>query len=112
MNKPLVIFIAIAAAGYFMATKTKHLSANQIDGTCDVVLFTTPSCGYCKKALHYFAEHSVSVCDKDIQNSSSNHDLFKELGGRGVPLVIIGNESINGYNPTAYNQALQKLNNP
>ena len=112
MNKPLVIFIAIAAAGYFMATKTKHLSANQIDGTCDVVMFTTPSCGYCKKARQYFAERSVNVCDKDIQNSSTHHALFKELGGRGVPLVVIGNESINGFSPTAYTNALQKLNNP
>lgn len=113
LNKFLIAAVFIAAGSYYFASKPKHLSANEIDSQCDVVMFTTRWCGYCKKAREFFAsefaEQPERVCERDIESSDAHKALFDDLGGRGVPLIIIGNEKVSGYSLDDYQQALKTI---
>jgi mycoredoxin len=63
-----------------------------------VILYATDWCGYCKKARELFEKHNISYYEYDIEKSSEGREQYKRLGGRGVPVILIGGEVIKGYN--------------
>jgi len=71
-----------------------------------VVMFTTPRCGYCKRAKAFFQKHNVQYIAYDIKKSKDAYKKFKALNGRGVPLILIGNKKIVGFNKRAISDAL------
>ncbi|MDM8553728.1 glutaredoxin domain-containing protein [Desulfococcaceae bacterium HSG7] len=71
-----------------------------------VVMFTTPSCGWCKRAKAFFQKHSVQYIAYDIKKSKKAYLKFKKLKGRGVPLILIGDKRISGFNKKAISDAL------
>ncbi|VAW48990.1 hypothetical protein MNBD_GAMMA03-514 [hydrothermal vent metagenome] len=85
------------------------VSARELEPRCDVILFTTASCPYCKKARNLLITKRAKWCEKDINISTENHKLFKSLGGRGVPLALIGSEVIKGYRESNYIAALEQI---
>jgi len=71
-----------------------------------VVMYTTPSCGYCHRAKAYFNQHGIRFSERDVTRSSQAQRQFKALNGRGVPLIIIGDQRIPGFNKAAIDRAL------
>lgn len=80
------------------ATKAKR--------TPKVVMYTTPTCGYCHRAKAYFNQKGIRYTEYDVTKSKKAHKQFKALNGRGVPLIVIGDQRIAGFNKTAINRAL------
>jgi glutaredoxin len=54
-----------------------------------VEMYVTDWCGYCKKAESYVTYN--------IEKDSAAKRRHKELGGRGVPLIIIGSNKMSGF---------------
>lgn len=73
-----------------------------------VVMFSTPSCGYCVKAKNYFRQKGVAFEELNINASEDARRRFQDLGGRGVPLILIGERKINGFDQQAIQAALSK----
>ena len=71
-----------------------------------VVMYTTSSCPACKAAKAYFAQKGVKYEEHDVQNSPEARDAFLKLGGRGVPLILVGNEKMEGFSPDRLNKLL------
>ena len=44
-------------------------------------------------------EKGIPYFDYDINTSSDYHNEWKSHGGKGVPLLVINNKVIHGYNP-------------
>jgi glutaredoxin len=63
-----------------------------------VVMYTTPNCGYCKRARSFFLQNNIGFTDYDITADKSAMQRFKTLNGRGVPLVFVGDKRIAGFN--------------
>jgi glutaredoxin len=63
-----------------------------------VVMYTTPTCGYCKRARSFFRQHNIGFTDYDISADKSALQRFKSLNGRGVPLIFVGEKRIAGFN--------------
>lgn len=72
-----------------------------------VTMYSTSWCGYCKKARAYFAARNVSYSDVDIEKSPEGNKRYKELGGRGVPLIVVGTKVMRGFSPEGF-EALRK----
>lgn len=66
-----------------------------------VEVFVTSWCGYCKKTLRYLNEKGIAYTAYDIEKDPQAGRRFQELGGGGVPLVLIGANRIRGFNPRA-----------
>ncbi len=62
-----------------------------------VVLYATSWCPYCAKARAHFARKGVAYVEVDIEKSAAAHAEFRRLGGRGVPLILVGSEKMSGY---------------
>jgi glutaredoxin len=49
----------------------------------------------------FLKEKGISYVSYDIEQDSTAAKTFREMGGRGVPVVRIGSTVIRGYNPDA-----------
>ncbi len=58
-----------------------------------VVIYSTPSCGYCVQAKRFLNAEKVAFKDRDISKSDKYRRQFKKLGGSGVPLILVGTRS-------------------
>ena len=63
-----------------------------------VVLFTTSSCSWCKRAKKYFRENRVPFKEINVEKDQrAARDLVKKTGQMGVPVVKIGGKWIVGF---------------
>ena len=64
----------------------------------DVKLYTTASCGYCKRAKAYLSGRHITYTELNVETSSTAKADFARLNGRGVPVIFVGNQRMDGYN--------------
>ncbi len=62
-----------------------------------VVMYSTNWCGVCTKARQYMQSNGIRFKEYDIEKSDSAHREFKKLGGKGVPLILVGNQKMSGF---------------
>ena len=51
--------------------------------------------------------NGVRYDERDIEQSSTYADEHRRLGGSGVPLILVGDDRINGYNEGALRSLLR-----
>ncbi len=73
-----------------------------------VILYATSWCGYCQKAREFMDRKGIAYKEYDIEKSSEGKRQFAALRGSGVPLILVGNEEIRGWNPGALTAALAR----
>jgi len=72
-----------------------------------VEIFTTPWCGYCKKAIVYLELNKINYKEYNVSADASAALRQQMLGGgSGVPFAVINGEKIRGWNKQAYARAL------
>lgn len=64
----------------------------------NVVMYATPSCGYCRRAKSFFGKYNIAYTEYDITNDKQANQRFRELKGSGVPLILVGDRRIAGFN--------------
>lgn len=63
-----------------------------------VVVYSTPTCVYCKMAKDYFKEHNVAYEEKDVtMDMDAQEEMIEKSGQMGVPVITIDNEMIIGF---------------
>jgi glutaredoxin len=65
-----------------------------------VQIFTTAWCGYCRKAKAQLAARGVPYREVDVEGSDSGRREFASLRGRGVPVILVGSQRMDGYDAT------------
>jgi len=90
-SKPRTVKSAAATA----AAPSSNPKKVRFTGT--VELYVTDWCGYCKKAKKYLTDKGVPFVAYDIEKDSAANERHKALGGRGVPLIIIGANKMSGF---------------
>lgn len=72
-----------------------------------VVLFTTPSCSWCRRAKKYFRESRVPFKEINVEkDQQAARDLVRKTGQMGVPVVKIGSKWIVGFDRPAIEREL------
>jgi glutaredoxin len=104
----LVFGIALIAFQQWNAGEPES-PGGKSDRPPQVVMYGTASCPACQMARAYFNQHDIPYVEYDIEWSSKAKREFKKLGGRGVPLILVGNEKFLGWNQHAVAQALARL---
>jgi len=65
--------------------------------TKKVVLYTTQRCGYCRKAKQFLTRKNISYTEYDIETSDKGKRDFKIMNGTGVPIILVGDQRMNGF---------------
>ena len=71
-----------------------------------ITMFSTSWCPHCKRAKAYFAQKGVGYREVDIEASDQGRREFEEYGGKGVPLIIVGERRMRGFDPGTMDQML------
>ncbi|MGH6690409.1 MAG: DUF4124 domain-containing protein [Gammaproteobacteria bacterium] len=74
-----------------------------------VRIYTTTWCGYCKKAKAQLVARSVAFDEIDVEASDSARREFASLGGRGVPVILVGSQRMDGYDAGRLDAMLQSV---
>jgi len=72
-----------------------------------VVMYSTTWCGVCKKAKRYFKEKNIPFREYDVETSAKGKQDFARLGGRGVPIILVGDMRMNGFTRTRFERLYQ-----
>ena len=72
----------------------------------DVVLFATAWCGYCKAAREYFQHNGIAYLNLDIEENAEAEAEHDALGARGVPLILIKDKLLHGWDQAKVTQTL------
>ena len=73
----------------------------------DVILYATSWCPNCKKTRQFLKTNNIPYFEYDVDNSSEGQRQFKQLHGNGVPVLLVKNSVVRGYNPAAILAALK-----
>lgn len=83
-------------------------SGSQSGGTnISAILYSIPDCESCDIVRDYLQNRNVSVTEKSIIDNIELQEEMKEITGKqSVPVVIIGEKVLTGYNATQLKAAL------
>lgn len=64
-----------------------------------VTIYSTPSCHFCHMAKDFFTEKNVAYEDFDVAgDAAKRQEMIQKSGQMGVPVIVIGNNIIVGFN--------------
>ena len=69
-----------------------------------VVMYSTDWCGVCKRAKAYFKANHIAYRDYDIDKNKRAYKKYKQLKGRGVPLILVGGKKMHGFSVAGFQQ--------
>jgi len=69
-----------------------------------VVIYSTPTCGYCKTAMRHFDDNGISYEKVDVSaDRDSLMAMVKMSGQMGVPVIAVGDSVLVGWNVREFN---------
>lgn len=62
-----------------------------------VEIYVTDWCHYCRDAQSYLKSRGIPFTAYDIEKDGAANKRYKELGGGGVPILVIGTKTMYGF---------------
>jgi glutaredoxin len=63
----------------------------------EIKMYSTDWCGYCRKARDFFARQGIRYTELDVDKSPAARAEYQRMGARGVPVILVGTQRMNGY---------------
>lgn len=103
----LVLFVGLLPAAKQYLQELTIIEGHGLTNKTPIVMYSTRWCPYCYKAREYFKRHQFSYVEYDIEASAQNLADFRALNGQGVPLILVGNQRMQGFNPQSFEALLK-----
>ncbi len=72
-----------------------------------VVIYSTPTCPYCKRAKDYLSRKGISYTDINVaQDKEKAKEMTQKSGQMSVPVIIIDDEIVVGFNQVQLDKLL------
>ena len=73
----------------------------------NVIIYTTPTCVYCRAAEEFFKENNVQYEEKDVaKDEQARNDMVQKSGQLGVPVIDVGGEIVIGFDESRLKELL------
>ena len=72
------------------------------------IVYTSSTCPYCTMAKDYLEEKGVDVEERNVQTDAAARSELMEKGYAGVPVIVIGDEEIVGFDKAKLEKILDK----
>lgn len=73
-----------------------------------VVMYATSWCPYCEKARKYFKANKISYTEYDIENDTNAKIRYDSIGGKGVPVILVGKRRLNGFSESGFKRIFKE----
>ena len=88
--------------------KRSRPAASPVVSSEGVVLYSAAWCGYCTRAKAYLADKRIAFREIDIDTDDGKLAYAQAGGGKGVPLLIVGGQRIQGFSGAAYDEVFSR----
>jgi glutaredoxin 3 len=76
----------------------------------DITVYTTPTCGYCRHLKNYLQQRGVEYTERDVSiDRAAAEEMVQRSGQMGVPVTVIGNQVVIGFDRTRLDSLLGNL---
>ena len=73
----------------------------------NVTIYSTPSCHFCHMAKDFFKEQNIAFTDYNVATDMDKRkEMLEKSGQMGVPVIIIENDLIVGFNKPKISELL------
>jgi len=77
--------------------------------TTRITLYSTRNCPYCKQAKQYLQGKGVCFQEFDIQHSVRAQRMLAKMGARAVPVIMIGDTRVDGFDRKRLDRLLKRI---
>lgn len=81
-------------------------------GPREVKILTTTWCGVCKKVKAYLASKGIYYSEYDVETSEIGKQEYKRLEGKGVPIILVGKQRMDGFSSSKLDEMLKNVGYP
>jgi len=71
-----------------------------------VTIYTNVGWGPCHRATEYLSQKGVSFTERNVGRDSGAREELMELGLTSLPVILIGERRLSGFNPAKIDEAL------
>jgi glutaredoxin len=71
-----------------------------------LLIYTGDNCAYCRQLKQFLQQLGRPYQERNIQRSASAAAEYRQLGLRGIPVLLLGQRIIPGFQPERIRQAL------
>lgn len=75
----------------------------------EVAVYTRQGCKYSRDAIKFLKDNNINYKEYDIYNNPIGKAHFKALDAKGVPVILAGEERLNGYSASSLRRMLKKV---
>jgi len=72
-----------------------------------VVIYTTLRCPHCQQLKRWLKKNEIPFLDFNVGKPGKMQKQFFDLGGKSVPLIVLGDQRFTGFNPSQLKSALE-----
>jgi glutaredoxin len=109
----LALMVAVAWQGKSMfkrqprqGTGEQSVQARSSQAQPEVTLYSASWCGYCKATREFFKDNGIRFTEHDVETTAEGADGYRKLGGGGVPVILVGEETVRGFSEEGLRQML------
>lgn len=96
------IFAIIAAVTLGAYLTSENRSGAQAAVHAGIEIYTTWSCGECKRAKQYMKAHDIAFVERDVEGDVEIRKEFYARGGKGVPWIFVHGVPMEGFDATEF----------
>ena len=93
----IFMVLAFVIANHFVIERFSSPS-NQLDGS-QVIVYGAAWCTTCKAAKHFLYQQGIPFREYDIETSEKGRADYQQLGGGGIPIIVINDQVMRGFYP-------------
>ena len=72
-----------------------------------VIIYSTPTCVYCKAAKEFLTSHNVAFEDYNVaEDAEKRSEMVEKSGQMGVPVIVVGDDMLVGFNQSKLTELL------
>ena len=72
-----------------------------------IIIYTTPTCVYCKMAKAFFKEHNVTYEERDVSlDTKAQEEMIAKSNQLGVPVIDIDGQVTVGFDKAKLSELL------
>jgi glutaredoxin 3 len=76
-----------------------------------VIVFTTPTCSWCRVVKQHLKKNNIRYKEIDVtKDDRAARDMVRKTGQQGVPVTLINNRPIVGFDKEKINRLLNIRN--
>jgi len=74
----------------------------------NVIIYTTPTCVYCKMTKEFFKQNNVEFSEKNVAvDASARDDMIQKSGQMGVPVIDVNGKLVIGFDKLKLSELLE-----